>query len=294
VASDEVQVRAGSLRAVFLPARGGRMVSLRDDDTGREWLVQRDPKVPDPAGYGDSFTARHIHGWDEMLPTIEACRVGGVDLPDHGEVWAVPWTRRASTRAGGLRLEVVCREVPLTLTREVWPEEGTIVLDYSLTNHGGDPVPALWAAHPQLRISATRAEFHPAPTTARVVAPATRSGELGWDEVNRAAEDLRPGTHLKVWLDGPNPPRQVTLRGDSAALTLRWSGSDLGSVAVLWDNQAFSTERVLAVEPSTGRRDSLADALAAGDRVALPAGRSWQWRLRLWAGQPSRGRALPR
>jgi galactose mutarotase-like enzyme len=183
--------------------------------------------------------------------------------------------------ARGLRLEVACRALPLTLTREAWPQGNTLALDYTLTNHGADSVPALWAAHPQFRAEGVHAEFLPPPSTARVVSPIVGREELGWDLVARQAEVLSPGAHLKVWMDSPSPPRRVTLRTGKAALTMRWSGADVHSVAVLWDNRAFSSEYVLAIEPSTGGHDSLALALAASDRVLLQPGQTWRWRVSL-------------
>ncbi len=44
-----------------------------------------------PAGYGADFVSQDMSGWDEMMPTISACRFRNITLPDHGEVWGIPW-----------------------------------------------------------------------------------------------------------------------------------------------------------------------------------------------------------
>jgi len=50
-----------------------------------------------PVAYGAVFVDQDMSGWDEMFPTINACTYpapspyAGITLPDHGEVWVLPW-----------------------------------------------------------------------------------------------------------------------------------------------------------------------------------------------------------
>ncbi|MEI7911343.1 MAG: hypothetical protein WCK77_17050 [Verrucomicrobiota bacterium] len=71
---------------------GAKVISLVNRTSGREWLWH-------PPGAlalfrnrpGDDFATSTITGWDECLPTIAPCEHHGRALPDHGEVWSVPW-----------------------------------------------------------------------------------------------------------------------------------------------------------------------------------------------------------
>jgi hypothetical protein len=274
-------VRSRMLQATFEVRHGGRMVSLRDQASGREWLVQ--PGIePDDATYGSNFIQRRIHGWDEMLPTIDPCRVLGVDLPDHGEVWAVPWRPIPARHPAGIRLQIDSVAMPLRLVREAWPRGDDIVLSYALSNCGQSPLPFLWAAHPQFRVTAhARLLFHTQPSSVRIESPSDRAGVIDWSHAERLAEEQAAGSHLKVSIVAKDGPRCITLEDESCALRLAWQGKCVGYVAVLWDNAEFSHQRVIALEPSTSRHSSLGTAVEWGDIATIPAGESLTWRITL-------------
>jgi hypothetical protein len=90
------------LRVVVVPQLGAKLVSLFDRRNRYEWLIG--PARPlRPVAYGSPFVEQDMSGWDEMFPTIDACALpaaGGTQgpwLPDHGEVWALPWAVGAAT-----------------------------------------------------------------------------------------------------------------------------------------------------------------------------------------------------
>src|ERR1044071_6954902 len=84
------------LRAVFIPELGGKMVSLVRVASGHEFLLQPQDcgrKYGRPV-YGDRMDDFDASGFDECFPTISACKYPedlNVSLPDHGELWPVPW-----------------------------------------------------------------------------------------------------------------------------------------------------------------------------------------------------------
>ncbi len=75
-----------------VPELGAKIISLKNLRTGREWMWHP------PGGLklfrnhpGDAFSKSPLAGADECLPTITPCSWQGRELPDHGEVWNVPW-----------------------------------------------------------------------------------------------------------------------------------------------------------------------------------------------------------
>src|ERR1041385_3849854 len=76
-----------------VPELGGRIVSLKNLRTRREWLWH-------PLGgrklfrnqAGDSFERSPLVGMDECLPTIAPCSWQQRNLPDHGELWTADWS----------------------------------------------------------------------------------------------------------------------------------------------------------------------------------------------------------
>src|SRR5581483_1530299 len=98
---DAWELESEALRVVIVPELGAKIVSLFDKLAAYEWLVapMRPPRAVE---YGAIFVEQDMSGWDEMMPTIDACAypVPGAYanryLPDHGEVWSLPWTRDES------------------------------------------------------------------------------------------------------------------------------------------------------------------------------------------------------
>jgi len=86
-----VRVAADRLTATVVPTYGGKIVSLLTD-TGMELLTICDlgGGLPGPVA---GFVDVPMGGWDECVPTIDACHVSGFDdeLPDHGEAWRMEW-----------------------------------------------------------------------------------------------------------------------------------------------------------------------------------------------------------
>ncbi len=137
-----------------VPELGAKIVSLKDLRTGREWMWH-------PAGGkklfrnqpGDDFSTSPLVGMDECLPTIAPCEWQGRQMPDHGEVWGVPWEVDAAAREQGvLKTSVALSRSPFELERTIELNENEIRLDYVLRNRSSGVEHFLWAMHPLLRL----------------------------------------------------------------------------------------------------------------------------------------------
>ncbi len=86
-----VTVENAFLRAVLLPTLGGKLWQLTHLLSGREVLWHHPDLTPGPvppeATYNDVF----FGGWDLLFPNDEPEELDGVAMPDHGEVWSLPW-----------------------------------------------------------------------------------------------------------------------------------------------------------------------------------------------------------
>src|SRR5258706_2720611 len=75
-----------------VPELGAKIISLKNLRSGREWLwhppggVKLFKNLP-----RDDFSTSPLVGVDECFPTIDPCSWQGRELPDHGEIWSVPW-----------------------------------------------------------------------------------------------------------------------------------------------------------------------------------------------------------
>lgn len=281
-----------TLQVTIDPVRGGKLTSLRDRRSDREWLVP--PGDPDggAAGYGASFVDADMCGWDEMMPTIVACELptpaGAVALPDHGEVWSVPWrVVRSDPRALTTAVEGMALPYRLERTVRLLDDEG-IRLSYRLETAGAAPIPVLWAAHPQLRwLPGCRVELPP--EIGRVLeVTADPPREVIWDDdlagfLDRAED----GRGHKVWcLPGDRPATAALRDADGGALRMSWDPDDVPYLGVWFDAKAYASERTVALEPATGFYDDVAAAAGRRRVPLLRHGDPLRWRVEIRLESP--------
>jgi galactose mutarotase-like enzyme len=149
---ENVVIQTGDCVLRVLPQFGGKIASL----TFRGQELLQAPLAPvAPRTHTMPFDASDAGGWDECLPSVAACKVhteaGTADVPDHGDLWRLPWTILDHTPQS-VTLSAGCFSLPLTLKRSLAISEiengVRLSLDYRLTNTGSVPIPWSWAAHP--------------------------------------------------------------------------------------------------------------------------------------------------
>ena len=101
--------------------------------------------------YGEPYDNGEFAGFDEMFPTVSRCLYetdpwSGVEAPDHGEVWTVPWD--AVVKGDEVTLSVSGTRFPYTLQKTVSLSGDRLVARYAATNLSRFPLDYLWAAHP--------------------------------------------------------------------------------------------------------------------------------------------------
>ena len=258
-------------------SHGGKLRSLLGAD-GREWLAQSPPAPVEPVEPAPAAFTDDLSGWDECAPTIDACEVDGRSLPDHGDLWSASWTvvEHSSTR---LVMSARGESLGYELTRAIEVRPGGMTIDYTATSNNGD-LPFLWAAHPQFVASATtRVVLEPG--IDRVVEVlGDEDVPFAWTPDLATAGTLEPGGFRKLYVDPAMRPTMATLvHDDDASLELRFTGCDY--LGLWFDRAGYSTETVIALEPSTGYRDSLAWAIENGTAARIPSGGALRWSLAL-------------
>ncbi|MBM3276275.1 MAG: DUF5107 domain-containing protein, partial [Candidatus Sericytochromatia bacterium] len=173
-----------TVRAVVVPAFGGKIASLVHVPSGREWLWQN-PVLPHHSPEYDGNFVRDFDsgGWDECFPAIRgdyfpAGPWRGCRIPDHGELWCLPWDVvtsvgdwRNSAPAGDplrssrpppgpegawpadadcLTLRVAGVRFPVVFTRTLKLRPCGLTVSYEVENLAPEPFPFLWCAHPLL------------------------------------------------------------------------------------------------------------------------------------------------
>ena len=93
-----ITLESETIVAQFLPDVGAKLCSLIYKPANLELLLQRPNETYRLAPYDGDYVAQgECSGFDEMFPSIdrsfyEGYPWRGTPIPDHGEVWSLPWT----------------------------------------------------------------------------------------------------------------------------------------------------------------------------------------------------------
>lgn len=202
---ENVVICAGECSVTFAPSLGGKIASIlvKGQELLQAPLAPAVPRTPTM-----SFEESDASGWDECLPSVAACQLatasGNVSIPDHGDLWRVPW-QVLDSGPGSVFLRGECFSLPLALERTATLTESQngwhLELDYTLTNTGDVAAPWSWSAHPLFATEQGDQILLPASIAAFRV-EGSRGDRLG-----------KPGTEVQ-W------PIALASRGDHTDLSL--------------------------------------------------------------------------
>jgi len=291
--SSTVVLRGSGIELSVDPSRGAKITSLRNVATGREWLLQDpDPRTAPPA-YGDVFTDAGMSGWDEMFPTVDACRYPGeaVGLPDHGEVWSRPWRVLEST-ATSIVTEIDGYGLDYRLRRRIDVAGPRMTCHYRLTTSREQGLAALWAPHPQFAASAgTVLEL---PSVDRVdtqlegASDPFRSVDVpaGGLDVHAVVPN---GQGMMLYADPEvRADRAVLVDPDGDWIEMAWDSRTIPYFAVWMDNGRYAPSPVVCPEPMSGYYDALLRAHDAERVLWVRPGVPVEWKLDVTVGRRNR------
>jgi hypothetical protein len=238
-----------------------------------------------PANADVAYDQGDLCGWDEMMPTIAACRYpgSGLALADHGELWQRPWTVVA--HSSNSISTTVSGSLGYDFERVISLEAERVNVDYRVVAKA-DGLNFLWAAHPFLAVG---------PDTGVHV-----DGVSGFCEVHNdggrtsfnwphdgltIGEALAPDTDKKFFARASSDHVAVVLRdAEGPSLTWCWSKEDAPWLGVWLDRASLSSHLVAAIEPTNASDDSLEVAASRGESWALVGGEQRCWSISITVG----------
>jgi len=307
---DAVQVNTGAVSVTVMPELGGKLSSLRDLRTGREWLWRHPRLAYRRAAHGDSYVAQaDTGGWDECFPTVAPCEYpappwAGAALQDHGELWSQE--ARLEVEEGDdvtLRTRWQGVALPYTFERLVGlaADSARLRFEYAVTNNADAPMQFIWSAHPLLALEPGM-ELR-LPPAARFNRWATLPPDLLADDNGlrypltvrgidlTALPNAAAGVALKLWSDPLHADDGwATLRARDGEFRMQWDARQLPQVAFwmnlgAWAGDGGAPYFNLGLEPCIGAQDSLAEAVTKWNLFeTLPARGSRTWRLEIELG----------
>jgi hypothetical protein len=288
-----------------VPELGSKMISLVDVATGHEYLsMPAEGKTYRLPTYADAFEDYDISGWDECFPAIGRSAYPqppwrGTEVPDHGELWTLPWL--ADSHDGSLRLRVHGVRFPYLFEKLIVPRPGGFKLEYRVENPTPHAFPCIWSTHPLFAASSSTRVLIP---TSTVRVELSVSGRLGGllDTHPWPATADHDGRVIDLAVVGP-PGQGVADKLYSARLEQGWTAFH-DEQTRQWLLFTFSPESVpfvgywanrsgwpasepsynLALEPCSGAPDRLDIAAARGDCATVPAHGQLAWDLDVQIG----------
>lgn len=148
---NSIVMESEKIKLSVLPDIGLKIASIIYKPKQKEFLFQPTLGKYEIPTYGDDFEKYDTSGMDEMLPTIDKCTypVGefmGYKLPDHGDLWSVPWEISIVEEKiiGSVNLKSLPLQFQKTLSFE---NQNTIRMDYKVKNLSSENIYYLWALH---------------------------------------------------------------------------------------------------------------------------------------------------
>jgi hypothetical protein len=257
------------LRVVVLPGAGAKIWQIVYKPLGVA-LLWNNPHVaaashPPHTIYDDVWSG----GWDELFPNDEAGEVGGLMLPDHGELWTGQWSARTFNSDGAvgvyLRMITPISNFLVERTFLLRPRRANFEIEYRFTNQGTETFPFLWKLHPAFAISAShRIDFPPMSVVREPEFPGTLGDApavFPWPHVKlgNTTVDLRQvpdtssgavhffyGTGIREGWCG------ITNRANGLGCALRFDPKVFSSCWLFASHGGWRDLNVAVLEPATG------------------------------------------
>ena len=284
---ESIRVHTGVAELTLIPALGGKISSLRDTHTNREWLW-RHPRYPyKRVPHGISYVAEaDTGGWDECFPSVAACYYPsepwqGSAIQDHGELWSQAADFEIHQQADKVTLFNRWQGIalPYTFARNITVIENSACLriDYEAENRSDQPIHYVWCIHPLLAIQPGMELYLPA--SARFhVAGTIPSNTLTSMEILRypfesaglkfpSLPEPSAARAIKIWSDPLSPGEGwATLHAHDGEFRMKWDAARLPQIAAWMNFGAWAADGGtpyynLGLEPCIGAQDSLADAV---------------------------------
>ena len=150
-----VMVESRALRATFLPSDGAKLASLIDLASGKELLLTRESESYRVLTVDGSYVDSECSAFDDMFPTIDPYTptegaYEGVTYPDHGECCRIPYEVRIEENK--VVFSTHSRLFPIHYQKTVTSTpNGSIAIDYAISNEGSVPFDCIWAGHVMLK-----------------------------------------------------------------------------------------------------------------------------------------------
>jgi len=299
-----IRMESDAIALTIIPESGAKLQSIFDRKAQKEILFQSMRSGFRRASYGDGFPLGDMSGFDEVFPSIDECYYPtgpwkGTHIPDHGELWALPWVYAVEN--GSLRLSVHGVKFPYRMEKRVeFLRDDCFRMSYRVENFSDFDLPSIWCPHPFFTADDYSHVILP-PSVRRVISTCPLENKLGaygsihaWP-VTKAADGtpydisdvmnpLYEGKCEKFYALDPVDEGWCAFQNSRTGYTigLSYPIEQLPYLGV-WEG-IVEGRYVTALEPVTGALDRLDLAVLAGKAGVIRAKSTAEWYLNVTLG----------
>lgn len=281
---DTVVLENDALRAVVIPALGGRIWELEDRARGRQWIWHRYSGMPEAPPAGAAYDDVWAGGWEELFPNDAPGPFEGRELPDHGEWWSASWNVHETT-ADRLSLATTLAVVRARCTKEIRIAGATLVVQYRIESAEPEPFHFLFKQHlpvaltPRCRLVLPGGRAQPVDPAFGTLAGSGGAfdwpraiGEAGAVDMSRVPDAGSRAREFLYLRDLPEPWCGVDDPGSGASLRMRFDPAALPYVWLFLSYGGWRDCYTAVLEPCSNLPKDLAEAVRLRQSARLEPG----------------------
>jgi len=310
-ATEIITLENEQLQLQLIPAMGGKIISLIRKESGTEFLKQADIDLADfrLPDYGEPFLPPYAAGFDECFPNVSSSKYqfgrSEIDFPDHGELWTRSWD--FDHKGDEILLWTRGKQLNYRFAKHIKLSGPSVEITYELENLEKKPFDYIWSAHPLLNIDSGDELLLPDEISELSLNWSSRNelGVLGdsvsWPKIlgNNSnidfnyVQDKSLDLAIKLFSDPLSIGRAgIYRKGTDESLIFSFDVNQVPFLGIWlcyggWPTGKAINEYTLALEPCSGRPDSLATACHWGNQrqVSPYAIKCWQLRIDITGGK---------
>lgn len=296
------------IRVRVVPEIGAKIVELFDKRNSHEWLWTDPTRPIRKPFYGAKYDDFDISGFDECFPSIGVSPYlndSKIILPDHGEIWSIPWTSRIED--GSIISTVAGTQLQYTFKRQITLHSENVYFDYEIVNESNKAIDCLWSAHPLFALSKSGSiKITGTPEMYKEFGFGGRIGVDGADwyaghlsqhtwplvknfrgeKIDLSEFKSQEGVTDKVVIRTPDDGRvALQLRELNRKIGFEIDPQVIPYIGICFNLSAWplTGEKAtwIAIEPTFGRTDRLDECLANGDNLKIESQKNKKWKMSL-------------
>lgn len=287
-----LHIENNHLSIEIIPALGGKILSVYNKKLQKEFLWRNENLPLKKCTAGDSYDDNFIGGFDELIPNDLPENIGGVDFPDHGELWTTSLDYSLDNQAVSVFGILKLSELSYRKTILLEADSPAINIQYEIKNLSNVTKCFLWKLHAALAIEAG-SKLETTAGKARVVDLAYSRfktlEEFKWPQIEGIDASLVPDKNNTVdffyLYDMAKPEMAFANNKEHTLFAIQYDEKIFPYQWYFASYGGFLNHSTAILEPCTNMPMSVNEAMAAKQSATLRSGEEMKTTVKIYAGE---------